>query len=223
MWASRWPSWAVRPNEPSGYFQHRIEFENLSFLSFPQYLADWFCTPIRLHLIKTQQQPHQNHCPRQQTPQLKQKKKEKKKGVASLLARDVGEICKIRRNSAKMALTVARGNSWGKWVIVTSLLSLVCMFSQLLNQSDEFLRHTRSRAQADKTVQWRLTLNLAHTDWIFPHTLLAAQKSVRENPVSVSVFCRGPDTAHSQLPALFTREPFFSPSLSFAQLRQKLR
>ena len=52
--------------------------------------------------------------------------------VASALAHDVGEICKLRRNSVKSALIVACGNSGKKWVVVTSLLLLVCIVLQLL-------------------------------------------------------------------------------------------
>ena len=51
--------------------------------------------------------------------------------VASELAHDVGEICKIRRNSGKFdlfdSLWHVHGNNLRKWVGVTSLLSLVCI------------------------------------------------------------------------------------------------
>lgn len=51
------------------YLQHRRESKNC--LSYPYHPANRFLTLARLNLIKNEQNPDQNHCPCQQTPQLK--------------------------------------------------------------------------------------------------------------------------------------------------------
>ena len=71
---------------------------------------------------KNQQYQGQNYCIHQWTCHLNLLQ-----FVASVFAHDVEEICKIWRNLAKFAQDVTRGNSWRKWVVVTSLPALVCI------------------------------------------------------------------------------------------------
>ena len=77
--------------------------------------------------------------------------------VASALSRDVEKNCKIWRNLAKCTLKFARGNSWRKWVVLTSLPSLVCILfrSRKPVWHDDIVCPVLSRAQPDKIVLWR--------------------------------------------------------------------